>query len=175
MKLKSRKFPKVWNSAIRGKGAGSNPGGLNHRVSQNIRQAKGRRLRPAKMKPLNFKIYVYVFTQVPEGWKSQGVYGWHGSDVSSMWGEEATINLFLGAPLPATLTPDPGLTEKDFWVSEFMMSMLAHFAATGDPSVKHLGVKWPAYKNPDQYYLDIVYRPLVMPGLSALTTKQPPR
>jgi len=120
-------------------------------------------------------IYVYVFTQVPEGWKSQGVFGWHGSDVSSMWGEEATINLFLGALLPATLTPDPGLTEKDFWVSEFMMSMLAHFAATGNPSVKHLGVKWPAYKNPQQYYLDIGYRPLVSPGFSTLTTKQPPR
>ena len=120
-------------------------------------------------------IYVYVFTQVPEGWKSQGVYGWHGSDVSSMWGEELTINLFLGALLPATLTPDPGLTQKDFWVSEFMMSMLAHFAKTGDPSVRHMGVKWPAYSNPNQYYLDIGYPPLVMPGFSALNTKQPPR
>lgn len=120
-------------------------------------------------------IYVYVYTQVPEGWKSQGVYGWHGSDVSSMWGEELTINLFLGALLPATLTPDPGLTQKDFWVSEFMMSMLAHFAKTGDPSVKHLGVKWPAYSNPNQFYLDIGYPPLVTPGFATLTTKQPPR
>jgi para-nitrobenzyl esterase len=120
-------------------------------------------------------IYVYVFTQVPDGWKSQGVYGWHGSDVSSMWGEEATLGVFPGALLPTTITMDPGLTEKDFWVSEFMMSMLAHFAATGDPSVKHMGVKWPAYSNPNQYYLDIGYRPLVMPGFSTLTTKQPPR
>ena len=120
-------------------------------------------------------IYVYVYTQVPDGWKSQGVYGWHGSDVSSMWGEELTINLFLGALLSSTLTPDPGLTQKDFWVSEFMMSMLAHFAKTGDPSVRHMGVKWPAYSNPNQDYLDIGYPPLVMPGFSALTTKQPPR
>jgi para-nitrobenzyl esterase len=120
-------------------------------------------------------IYVYVFTQVPDGWKSQGVYGWHASDVSSMWGEEATLGLFPGALLPTTITMDPGLTEKDFWVSEFMMSMLANFAATGNPSVKDMGVKWPAYENPQQYYLDIGFPPLVRTGFSTLTTKQPPR
>jgi para-nitrobenzyl esterase len=131
-------------------------------------------------------IYVYVFTQVPDGWKSQGVYAWHGSDVSSMFGDQTTLGAFLGALLPTTITMDPGVTEKDFWVSEFMMNMLANFAATGNPSVsvKDMGVKrankndkweWPAYKNPQQYYLDIGFQPLVKTDFATLTTKQPPR
>jgi para-nitrobenzyl esterase len=120
-------------------------------------------------------IYVYVFTQVPDGWKSQGVYGWHGSDVSAMFGDQVTLSFFLGGILQPTITFDPGVTERDFWVSEFMMSMLANFAATGNPSVDAMGVTWPAYKNPQQYYMDIGYRPLVKTGFTTLTTKQPPR
>jgi len=120
-------------------------------------------------------IYTYVYTQVPDGWKSQGVYAWHGSDVASMWGEESILGMFVAAILPYTVTMDPGITEKDIWVSEFMMSMLANFAATGNPSVEAMGVTWPAYKNPEQYYLDIGYRPLVKTGFATLTPWQPPR
>jgi para-nitrobenzyl esterase len=120
-------------------------------------------------------IYVYVFTQVPDGWKSQGVYGWHGSDVSAQWGDEGTLAHNLGALLPATLTMDPGVTERDLWVSEFLMTAMANFAATGNPSVASMGVTWPAYKNPQQNYLDIGYLPLVSTGFSTLTAKLPPR
>jgi para-nitrobenzyl esterase len=122
------------------------------------------------------KIYVDVFTQVPDGWKSQGVYAWHGSDVSYEFGDVGMgLGLSLGALLPTSLTLDPGVTEKDYWVSEFMMSMLAEFAETGNPSVRRMGVHWPAYNSSHEYYLDIGYPPLVMPGYSTLTTKQPPR
>ena len=120
-------------------------------------------------------IYTYVYTQVPDGWKSDGVYAWHGSDVASEFGDTIALDLFIGALLPATLPLDPGVTQKDVWVSEFMMSMLAHFAKTGDPSVRDMGVIWPAYTDPQQYYLDIGYRPLVRPGYSTLVTPQPPR
>ena len=120
-------------------------------------------------------IYTYVYTQVPDGWKSQGVFAWHGSDVASEFGDTVALKLFPGALLPITLTSDPGVTEKDVWVSEFMMSMLAHFAKTGDPSVRDMGVHWPAYTDPQQYYLDIGFRPLVKPGYSTLVTPQPPR
>lgn len=120
-------------------------------------------------------IYVYVYTQVPDGWKSQGVYAWHASDVSSMWGDQVTLNYFLGGILPPTLTMDPGVTDRDFWVSEYMMNVMANFAATGNPSVDTMGVTWPAYNNPQQYYMDIGYRPLVKTGFTTLTTKQPPR
>ncbi len=70
---------------------------------------------------------------------------------------------------------DPGVTQKDVWVSEFMMNMLAHFAAYGDPSVKTMGVKWPPYTSKNEYYLDIGYPPVVKPGYSSLTTPQSPR
>jgi para-nitrobenzyl esterase len=119
-------------------------------------------------------IYTYVYTQVPEGWKSQGVYAWHGSDVAYQFGDLTALDLFPGALLPSTVSHDPGITYKDSWVTEFMMSMLARFAKTGNPSVKDLGVDWPAYNDRD-LYLDIGYLPLVKAGYSTLTTPQPPR
>jgi para-nitrobenzyl esterase len=120
-------------------------------------------------------IYVYIFTQVPEGWKTLGQYAWHGSDVSYMLGGLPIIGMFPGALVPTSNPLDPGLSEKDYWVSEFMMRMLVNFAKTGDPSVADMGVAWPAYKNPDLYYLDIGYRPLIMPGFTSVTAKVPPR
>ena len=55
------------------------------------------------------------------------------------------------------------------------MTAMANFAATGNPSVASMGVTWPAYKNPQQNYLDIGYLPLVSTGFSTLTAKLPPR
>ena len=118
-------------------------------------------------------IYAYVFTQVPDGWKSEGVSAWHGSDVASEFGDTIGLKLFPGALLPITLTSDPGVTEKDVWVAEFMMSMLANFAETGDPSVRHMGVHWPVYDFRDQY-LDIGYKPIVKTGFTTLVEPVPP-
>jgi len=120
-------------------------------------------------------IYVYIFTQVPDGWKSLGQYAWHGSDVSYMLGGLPILGMFPGALVPSSRPLDPGLTDKDDWVSEFMMTMLANFAKNGDPSVPEMGVTWPPYKNPDRYYLDIGYKPLVMPDFTSVTAKVPPR
>jgi para-nitrobenzyl esterase len=121
------------------------------------------------------KIYVDVFTQVPDGWKGL-VNAWHGSDVSYEFGDIGIgLGLFLGALLPTSLPLDPGVTDEDYWVADFMMSMLANFAATGNPSVKDMGVRWPAFEDRKQYYLDIGFRPLVEPGFADLATPQPPR
>ncbi len=117
-------------------------------------------------------IYAYVFTQVPDGWKSQGIYAWHGSDVAAEFGDTVALKLFPGALLPITLTSDPGVTEKDVWVAEYMMSMLAQFAETGSPSGA-MGVYWPAYDYRDQY-LDIGYKPLVKSGFTKLVEPVPP-
>jgi para-nitrobenzyl esterase len=118
-------------------------------------------------------IYAYVFTQVPDGWKALGVDAWHGSDVAAEFGDENVLDLFLGALLPATLPLDPGITGKDYWVSEFMMSMLARFAATGNPSGV-MGVYWPAYNISTDQYLDVGYKPLVKSGFSKLVEPVPP-
>jgi para-nitrobenzyl esterase len=121
-------------------------------------------------------IYVDVMTQVPKGWKEQGVYAWHGTEVTYQFGDVGLVmGMFLGALLPADLTLDPGVTYKDYWVSDYMMSMLRNFAATGNPSVRHMGVRWPAFTGDKQYYLDIGYKPVVKTGYGDLATPQPPR
>ncbi len=129
----------------------------------------------AMSKSQHSKIYIDVFTQVPDGWKGL-TNAWHGSDVSYEFGDVGLgLGLNLGALLPKTLPLDPGVTQDDFWLADFMMSMLANFAATGNPSVQHLGVRWPAFSEPNQYYLDISFRPLVKTGYGDLATPQPPR
>jgi para-nitrobenzyl esterase len=117
-------------------------------------------------------IYAYVFTQVPDGWKALGVNAWHGSDVAAEFGDTVALKLFPGALLPITLTADPGVTEKDVWVAEYMMSMLAEFAETGSPSGV-MRVNWPAYDYRDQY-LDIGYKPIVKTGFTTLVEPVPP-
>jgi para-nitrobenzyl esterase len=102
-------------------------------------------------------VYVYLMAQVPSIWKSLGVVAWHGSDVAAEFGDTVALKLFPGALLPITLTQDPGVTEEDVAVSEYMMTMLVQFAETGDPSVK--GVRWPPFslKSGKDWYIDIEY------------------
>lgn len=119
-------------------------------------------------------IYTYIYTQVPPNWKSQGLYAWHGSEVSAEFGDENYLALFIGALVPSTLPYDSGVDYRDFWVSEFMMTMLAEFAESGRPSVKRMGVYWPPYDSRDRY-LDIGYPPVVMTGYSVSQSPQPSR
>lgn len=102
-------------------------------------------------------VYVYLMAQVPSIWKSQGVLGWHGSDVAYEFGDLTALDLFPGALVSSSVSHDPGVTQEDFVVSEYMMTMLAQFAETGDPSVK--GVPWPPFslKSGKDWYIDIEY------------------
>ena len=155
--------------------------GKNHDVPYIVGNAGGE-ARPASMAQLlltmsgqqRSHIYTYIYTQVPPNWIPYGQYGWHGSEVSAEFGNENYLPLFIGALVPSTLPYDSGVDDRDFWVSEFMMTMLAKFAATGNPSVKHMGVYWPAYDSRDQY-LDIGYPPLIQSGYSTTQAPQPPR
>lgn len=124
---------------------------------------------------MNSNMYVYIFTQVPDAWRALGQTAWHGSDVSYMLGGLPTMGMFPGALVPVTMPLNPGLTDKDYWVSEFMVQMLANFARTGNPSVPDMGVIWPPYENPDQYYLDIGFQPIVASGFNSVTTRIPSR
>lgn len=124
---------------------------------------------------MSSNMYAFTFTQVPDAWRALGQTAWHGSDVSYMLGGLPTMGMFPGALVPIAMPLNPGLTEKDYWVSEFMVRMLANFARTGNPSVPEMGVTWPPYKNPDQYYLDIGFRPIVQSGFNSVTTRIPSR
>jgi para-nitrobenzyl esterase len=119
-------------------------------------------------------IYAFVFNQVPDGWKALGVGAWHGSEVASQFGNVGMgLGMFLGALLPSTLPLDPGVTFKDEWVSEYMTSMLAKFAESGNPSGV-MKIKWPAFDHRDQY-LDIGYKPIVKTGFTQLVYPVMPR
>ena len=130
-------------------------------------------------------VYAYVFTHVPDGWKKLGVRAWHGVDVSAGFGNHQSATRFVYAIVSPYLTldfttyqiKDPEIGPKDDWVSNYMMTMEAQFAATGNPSLPSwpsMGVLWPAYDDRD-LYLDIGFRPMVKSGFSTLVEKQPPR
>jgi para-nitrobenzyl esterase len=107
-------------------------------------------------------IFVYLFDHVPDGWKSLPAaeavnHAFHGLDVAYEFGFYPWVSAFVDTlffpPFPPTT--NPGLDQKDTYVSEAMMTMWTRFAATGNPSVKHL-INWPAYAPPpntDQYLL----------------------
>ena len=69
----------------------------------------------------------------------------HTSSAFQPWVIFFIDTLFFPPFLP---TQDPGVNQKDTYVSEAMMTMWTQFAATGNPSVKGL-VKWPAYNVSD--------------------------
>jgi len=102
-------------------------------------------------------VYVYLMAQVPSIWKSEGVLGWHGEDVAYEFGDLTALDLFPGALVSASVSHDPGVTEQDVAVSEYMMTMLVRFAETGDPSVR--GVPWPPFSNKSgkDWYMPIEY------------------
>lgn len=102
-------------------------------------------------------VYVYLMAQVPSNWKNEGLVAWHGSDVAYEFGDVTALNLFPGALIPANVNPDPGVTSEDYAVAEYMMSMLAQFTRTGDPSLR--GVRWPAFslEKGHDWYIDIEY------------------
>jgi para-nitrobenzyl esterase len=130
-------------------------------------------------------IYTYLFTHVPENWANAGVYAYHGLEVSYQYGVEDTVLRIYGTsllPASPSVPVNPGITEEDHWLSDVVMTMWSNFAGTGDPTPKFRGESphrlitwtWPEYNDSD-FFLDIGVPPLVRPGFSTLTTKQPPR
>jgi para-nitrobenzyl esterase len=128
------------------------------------------------IKQRSSKIYAYVFTGVPAGWRAAGATGWHAIDVcyvfSSLADTLGKINAAYFAyniiPRCPTCTMDPGISPDDEWLANTVKSMVVHFAATGDPSVKRL-VKWPPYKYATDQYLKIDYPLEVLSGFSTWT------
>ena len=123
-------------------------------------------------------IYTYIFTHVPANWAAGGVTAYHGLEVSYQYGTIDTVSRIYGTSLlPASpdVNPDPGIGERDRWLTDFVMTTWAQFAATGNPNSPKLeGVKWPTYGDADQY-LDIGVPPLVKTGFATVVTKQLPR
>lgn len=129
-------------------------------------------------------IYTYVFTHVPRNWADGGVFAFHGLEVSYQYGVIDTVQRLYGtALLPASpdIDPDPGLDERDYWLTDAVMTMWTRFAATGSPTgfgkKNHRRIKreyWPPYDENDQF-MDIGVPLEVKTGFSTLTEFLPPR
>ena len=129
-------------------------------------------------------VYTYVFTHVPRNWADGGVFAFHGLEVSYQYGVIDTVQRLYGtALLPASpeIDPDPGLDERDYWLTDAVMTMWTRFAATGSPT--GFGKKyrrrvkrefWPPYDAADQF-MDIGVPLEVKTGFSTLTEFLPPR
>lgn len=123
------------------------------------------------------KVYTYVFTGVPAGWRAAGAIGWHAIDVTYTF---STLANTLGAINTAyfaynisgqcpTCTMDPGISVDDEWLADAMKSMAVQFAATGDPNFAALGESWPVYSAGTDQYLIIDNPPVVETGFSTWT------
>ncbi len=92
----------------------------------------------SNMTPVSSNTWVYEFTYVPSGWKSEGAKAWHSLENGYVFGNYeyvAPINYGnYGIPAGAT-TPDPGFDGRDPWMSDFMMQTWIRFATTGDPNL----------------------------------------
>jgi para-nitrobenzyl esterase len=128
------------------------------------------------IKQLNSKVYAYVFTGIPAGWRSLGATGWHSLDLNYVFGQLASpvppmsttyLAYYIKRQCPAC-TLDPGINSNDLWLAETMKTMVVQFAKTGDPNISGL-VSWPAYNPSTDQYLNIDVPLNVKSGFSTLT------
>ncbi len=122
--------------------------------------------------------YVYNFTHVPTGWRSEPCVAFHGVEIPYVFGyiPEGLVSptiLFLSRGGGCT-SKDPGADELDEQVAENTMRMWAQFARTGDPSVEGL-VDWPAHTEENDAYLDIGATLEVKTGVEASYVEPPGR
>lgn len=102
--------------------------------------------------------FVYNFSHMPTGWRSEPCVAFHGVEIPYVFGAipdgllSPTI-LYLSQRGGCT-SEDPGTDELDDQVAERTMKMWSQFARTGKPSVEGL-VDWPAYTEENDAYLDI--------------------
>ena len=116
------------------------------------------------------KTYVYNFSHMPAGWRDLGCIAFHGVELPYVFGyvpDGLTLPLILGlANRNGCSLREPGADEVDETVADNTMEMWAHFAKTGDPSVKGL-VEWPPYTEESDRYLDIGYALEVRKGIKS--------
>lgn len=117
------------------------------------------------------KGYAYIFDHVPTGWRKEGCVTCHGMELPYIFGtwkdQLAWDEIFSVATndKAGAQSRDPGCTEADGKVSEFVATIWANFAKTGDPGIEGL-VQWPAYDAATDRYLYITGHPDVKSGFS---------
>lgn len=112
--------------------------------------------------------YVYNFSHLPTGWRTEPCVAFHGVEIPYVFGAvpeglSVPTILFLSQGGGCT-SDDPGADERDEEVAQNVMSLWSQFARTGDPSVEGL-VEWPPYTEESPQYLEIGYELEVREGI----------
>jgi para-nitrobenzyl esterase len=95
--------------------------------------------------------YLYIFDQVPPGWKNTGKKSTHGMELNYLFG---LSDYEWDKVFPGPALPDPQLNSADETVGKTMRLMWTQFARSGDPSVKGL-IQWPVWSPENEKYLYI--------------------
>jgi para-nitrobenzyl esterase len=101
-------------------------------------------------------VYAYIFDHVMTGWAAEGGIAYHGIELVYVFNYPASayVHHALGLTgLPEGSPPPLGWGTEDMQVVDYMMSMWANFARTGDPGIP--AIDWIPYTSAQQYYLEI--------------------
>ena len=124
----------------------------------------------ASMKSVKSKAYVYNFVHLPEGWRKDGCYAFHGLELPYVFGHmegvmTATI-VYLGSMAQCDPMKDPKVSDVDRTVASNTMKVWTQFAKTGNPTVSGL-IDWPAFTEESDKYLEIGAELKVKSGVAA--------
>jgi para-nitrobenzyl esterase len=112
----------------------------------------------SKASTANVKGYAAVFDHMPVNWRQEGGVCAHAMEMHYVFGAlddlDAWTSLFFLYAAGGAKSPVPLITDVDRKVAEEMMTIWAHFAKTGNPSIEGL-VDWPAYDEATDQYLYI--------------------
>ena len=138
---------------------------------------------PTKMLPFGVKLatlntaagndtYVYLFGHTPQAWKKLGGDAVHSLELPYVFGDYDNtkyhwptvwnIEKFFYLKEIKKM-PDPGLTEVDKKISEFMMASWSNFAAKCNPNIKN--VSWDKWNKDEENYLFIDEYPIMKKDL----------
>ena len=131
-------------------------------------------------------VYTYVFSHVPAGWQTLGGKAYHGIELVYLFNYPGSFishyllgltglspdgtNPDTGAPIYTVqgyFARQPGWNAMDAQVADYMMSMWASFATTGNPTISSIpGADWPAYTSESDIYLNIKAQMEVKAGIA---------
>jgi para-nitrobenzyl esterase len=124
----------------------------------------------AGMQSVSSPAYVYVFSYVPPGWRSEDCAAFHGLELAYVFGHlpglETPTMRFLGMSAGCATDLAPAPNEIDQQVADNSMQIWLQFAKTGSPSVPGL-IDWPAYTPEGDQYLNIGSELTVKMGVTA--------
>jgi para-nitrobenzyl esterase len=129
----------------------------------------------SKASTANVKGYAAVFDHMPVNWRQEGGVCAHAMEMHYVFGAlddlDAWTSLFFLYAAGGAKSPVPLITDVDRKVAEEMMTIWAHFAKTGNPSIGGL-IDWPVYDEATDQYLYIAEPLQIKSGFSQIAQER---